>query len=299
MRVLIAGASGFLGRAVSRAFAEQGHEVHGLARSPQAATAVRDSGATPVHGDVLDAKAVAEAVRGCDLVVHLAQDTSGNAAMAREVRVQGAKNLVAAAVATGVSKLVVGSGYWVYADNPGTLVEASPLRPMAISQLNFDAEQVARASADAGAVEVTVVRPGMVYGAGSWFGEMVRELRSGAYRYVGTGENYLSPVELTDAARAFCAVSERWTSGGLYLIVDDRPVTHHEFATFVAERLGAPAPRGLPFTEAEKEWGREIALLNAASRRASNAALRRSGWTPRFPSYREGIPRILERMAAR
>jgi len=293
MRVLVTGAAGFVGRNVVSALASGSHDVRGLVRSRAQSDRVVARRGTPVVGDLLDPVTVPQAVEGCELVVHLAQSASDSLVERRAVRVGGVRNLIAAMARAGVRRLLVGSGYWVYADNPGTITEGSPLAPLSISRINFDTEEAAREHARRGGLEVVVVRPGMVYGDGSWFHEMVTELRAGSYRYVEPGENLLSPIHEEDAGQAFRRVAEDWRPGETYLAVDDRPVTTRAFAEYVATQIGAPLPMGIPREEAERAWGPDLVRLNAASRAASNARLKQLGWRPSYRTYEEGIPSVL------
>ena len=293
VRVCVAGAGGFLGLAIVRALSAAGHEVRGLARSPDQAARIRSAGGIAAVGDLLEPSSLLGPLAGCELAVHVAQPSDGDLGRMRRVRVEGATNLIDASKRSGVRRILIGSGYWVYRSSPDLLVEESPLSPLSISKVNFDTEEVARSAALGGTVEAVVVRPGMVYGPGSWFAQMLDGIRKGTYRYVGDGASYLSPVDLEDAGEAFRVIAERWLPGQTFLVVDDRPVTTREFAEFVATSVGAPPPSGIAFTEAAKEWGPDLATLNAASRRASNARLRALGWRPRYPSYIEGIPELL------
>lgn len=294
----MAGAAGFIGRSVVQACSKAGHEVRGLVRSPDQLDRVADDGGKPLLGDLLDPQSLDAPVSGCDAVIHLAQPSDGNLEQMRAVRVDGGRNLAAAARRAGVSRLLVGSGYWVYGTNPEVLTETSPIAPMSLSKVNFETEEVVRATMGGGALAPVVARPGMVYGDGSWFGSMVREMRAGSYAFVGDGANYLSPVHRQDAGEAFRVICENWHPAETYLVVDDAPVTTREFATFVSDHLKIAPAQSISLEKASEEWGGEIALLSSASRRASNAKLRSLGWTPRYRSFRDGVPAVLDAMGS-
>ena len=297
--VLVTGAAGFLGREIVQALARAGYPVRGLVRRAEQVPTVAAAGGLPLVADVLDLPAVRNAVAGCGGIVHVAAnptDRPNDPELVRVVRVEGTENLVRAALDTGVSRIVVGSGYWVYASRHDTITEESPVEPRGEAQNNFDAERAGLAANTAGNLDVMVVRPGMVYGNGSWFRAMVDELRAGTYRYVGDGRNRLSPISLDDTGEAFRLVVEHGRPGATYLAVDDEPVSTRTFCDFVAERLHTPLPSGLPRSRAEELWGPDLARLNSADRAASNARLRSLGWAPRLRSYRDGLPALIASM---
>lgn len=295
MRVVVFGAGGFLGNAVVRSFSRADHVVIGVVHQTEHTRGVVAAGGEPRIGDILDPASVAESSLGCDVAIHLAQPSAGDLDAMRRVRVGGAQTLLSALPRSGVRRLVVGSGYWVYADNPEWIAEDSPLRPMSISQVNFETEEAARHSGPE-AMEIVIVRPGMVYGPGSWFAQMIEELTAGTFRYVGDGRNFMSPIHWSDAGDAFRSVCERWTPGETYLAVDDQPVEVRRFAGHIAETLGTTSPQSMPLEEARRLWGEELALLNLASRRASNRKLKNLGWSPLHPESSAGVASVLREM---
>jgi nucleoside-diphosphate-sugar epimerase len=193
--------------------------------------------------------------------------------------------------------MLVGSGYWVYADQPEELTDDSPLDPQGESQINHDAEEVGLGSNVPGKFSVAVVRPGMVYGDGSWLRGMVDTIRAGAYRFPGDGGNHWSLVELGDAANAFRAILESGVAGANYLVVDDAPISLRELTSLIARELHAPVPKGIPLSVLREEVGPIIAHHLAANRAGSNRRLRNLGWVPQYPDSRRGLPVVLRQMA--
>jgi nucleoside-diphosphate-sugar epimerase len=260
---------------------------------------VRALGGTPFIGDVREARDVRPALVGCGSVIHVAAAyprSPPEEAAAHQVRVDGARTLAQSAKEVGTRRMVLGSGYWVYADGRGVLTDDSPLDPRGESRVNFDAEEAARAEARPDDLEVLVVRPGMVYGDGSWFRGMVDSLREGTYQLPGRGENYWSLVERGDAAAAFQAVLEKGKGGRTYLVVDNAPIPLRDLVTLLVHELRLPFP---PETSPERlraAVGEDVAHHLEANRRGSNARLRALGWDPRFPDCRIGIPPVLRAM---
>jgi nucleoside-diphosphate-sugar epimerase len=142
-----------------------------------------------------------------------------------------------------------------------------------------------------------VVRPGMVYGDGSWFRGMVDSIRAGTYRFPGNGGNRWSLVELGDAAAAFRTVLESGAAGRAYWVVDDAPISLRELATLLARELHAPAPEGISLETLRNEVGPVVAHHLAANRAGSNRRRHDLGWVPRYPDSRAGLLVVLARMA--
>jgi nucleoside-diphosphate-sugar epimerase len=130
MRILVAGGTGVLGRRIVPQLLAAGHQVTVMARSPRHAAAVLPRPVTVVAADALDPGAVAAAVRGAapDLVMHQLTDLSGESGAANaRLRVDGTRNLVDAALAVGVERLVVQSISWCYEPGGGPAEETVPL----------------------------------------------------------------------------------------------------------------------------------------------------------------------------
>ena len=295
--MLVVGASGFLGAAIVRAFAEHGVAVRGLIRDPGRASTVKSAGGTPVLGDVRDPASLRHATAGCQSIVHVAaHSSSGNGADddLREVRVQGTRNLIAAGRANEVRRLVIGSGYWVYRDQPGEITETSPVDPQGESRINFESEEEGRRAGRSGSLGVLVVRPGMVYGDGSWFRGVLEGILDRSYAVIDRGANRWSFVSLADAANGFVAVERHGADGETYDLVDGRPSPWGEFARFVAEGAHAPLPGSISMKEGTERWGLTVAHHLAANRAATGAKIRTLGWWPRADSYRDGLRPVLE-----
>jgi len=136
-RVFVAGASGAIGMRLVPLLIRAGHSVTGTTRSPARAAQLAALGAQPAIVDVFDAAALESAVKAAHprIVIHQLTDlallASGdrNAAVARNarIRIEGTRNLVAAAIAAGAQRLISQSIAWVYAPGPEPHAEDDPL----------------------------------------------------------------------------------------------------------------------------------------------------------------------------
>ncbi len=180
-RVLIAGASGAIGRRLCRVLVEDGWTVIGTTRSPEKAPMLRDLGVEPAIVDVFDEAALLELVRRAeaDIVVHQLTDlppaldpTKMAEALVRNARLReiGTRNLVAAAAAAGVMRMVAQSISFAYAPGPLPFHEDAPL---ALDDPAFGATVRAVASLEQQVVGAPltgiVLRYGKLYGPGTGF----------------------------------------------------------------------------------------------------------------------------------
>ncbi|HEY4098719.1 MAG TPA: NAD(P)-dependent oxidoreductase [Baekduia sp.] len=283
MRIFIAGATGVVGRRVVALLAEAGHELTAMTRHAASAPGLRAAGADPVVCDVFDAGAVRDAVRGArpEVVVHeltdlAAGDRTANAA----IRVQGTRNLVDAAHAAGVRRIVAQSIAWAYAPGDAPASEDVPLDTDAADGTRREtvAAVAALESTAAELPEWIVLRHGMLYGPGTWYapgGLMAGAARAGQ---LPATADVTSFVHVDDAAAA-AVVALDWPTG-TYNICDDEPAPGSAWVPAFCQAVDAPPPLPPAPATPRAPWARGADNHRARTRR---------GWTPRFPTWRTGF----------
>jgi nucleoside-diphosphate-sugar epimerase len=302
MNVFIAGGSGAIGLPLVRTLVAGGHQVTASTRSSANASTLKSLGATPVIVDALDADALTRAVAAAQPthVVHqLTALPKGGPRRARDLiptnrlRIDGTRNLLAAAIAAGARRFVGGSFALIggsSSDVPAAVQDAADAVRSMESQI-LDASR-------AGAIDGIVLRYGMFYGPESASTiEMMAMARRRLLPRIRGDRSLLPCIHLDDAASATVAALERAPAGSSYDIVDDEPVSFSAIAQAVAEAAGAPIPIALPLW-VPRLVAPYMARIVALRLPLSNARARMElGWQPLYPTIRQGL-RPLARHAA-
>jgi nucleoside-diphosphate-sugar epimerase len=308
MRIMVAGATGAIGRPLLPLLVAAGHAVFGMTRSPEKADAVRAAGGVPVVADALDEAAVLSAMRQVrpEVVVHQLtaipprldiRKFEREFALTNRLRREGTDHLVEAARAVGAGRLIAQSFTgWPYAREGGPVKsEDDPLDPDPPPALRSTLAAIRYLEAKvtgAVAIDGIVLRYGAFYGPGTSIGaggSLVEELRRRRLPIVGRGSGIWSFIHVEDAARATLAAIERGRPG-IYNILDDEPAPVLEWLPVLAASVGAKPPLRIPAWLARLAIGRHGVMVMTEARGASNAKAKRElAWVPRWPSWRGGF----------
>lgn len=309
MKILVAGATGALGRQLVGRLVAGGHDVVGMTRSASKREALRDLGATPVVANALDAEQVAAAVAKAEpeVIVHELTALAGGLdprhfdrdfAATNRLRTEATDHLLAAGHAVGARRFVAQSfAGWPYARNGGPVkTEDDPLDsdpPAALRRTLEAIRHLEQAVMNADRIEGVVLRYGGFYGPGTSLdgdrSEQVEMIRKRKFPVVGDGRGVWSFVHVEDAADATMAAVERG-SPGIYNIVDDEPAPVAEWLPALAAAVGAKPPRRVPRWLGRLLAGEAATVMMTDVRGASNAKAKRElGWQSRHPSWRDGF----------
>ena len=306
MRVLVAGATGVIGRPLVSQLLACGHEVIGLTRSDERAAALRSRGAGAIVCDVFESERLRAAVAEArpEAVIDQLTDLppvydprryEEMTVPTNRLRSEGTPALVAAAEAAGAHRYLAQSLAFVYApEGDWVKEEDAPLisgAPPAV-QSGVDAVRALEdAVLGAPGLEGIVLRYGQFYGPGTWFaadGSLADQVRRRRFPVLGRGDGHFSFAHVEDAAAGTVAALEHGRPG-VYNVCDDEPAPMREWLPTYAEAVGAKPPRRVPVWLARLVGG-PVAAGAAEMRGASNAKARDElAWTPRWPSWREGF----------
>ncbi|SCL56068.1 NAD-dependent epimerase/dehydratase family protein [Micromonospora chersina] len=310
MRVLVAGATGAMGKELVPRLVAAGHEVFAMIRSDSNKARAAQLGAVPVIADALDRAQVEAAVREAAPEVIVNQLTAighvdtrhfdRSFAATNRLRIEGNDNLLAAARATGVRRFVAQSnGAFTYARTGGPVkneqdsLDRAPVSQMA--PMIAAIEHLEKAVLNATWTEGIVLRYGAFYGPGTSMApgsaqlEMIRKRK---FPVVGDGGGVWSFIHIADAAEATVAAVENG-GRGVYNIVDDDPAPVAEWLPELAAMLGAKKPMRVPRFVGRLAAGEAGVVLMTELRGASNAKAKRElHWHPKHPTWRQGFQMV-------
>jgi nucleoside-diphosphate-sugar epimerase len=308
MRVLLAGATGALGRRLLPKLIDAGHDVVGTTRSDEKLAGLEAAGAQGVVMDGLDRTSVGQAVAGTEpeVVIHqlTALSTMGNLkkfdeefAETNRLRTTGTDHLLAASRAAGAKRFIAQSYTGWPNERTGDRIkdETSPLdsTPTAVSARTVDAirylEETVTSATD---MEGLVLRYGSFYGPGTGLangGVLLKMVAKRKLPVVGGGAGVWSFCHIDDAASATVAAVTRGAPG-VYNIVDDEPSEVAEWLPYLAKAIGAKPPMRLPAWLAKPMIGEHGISMMTQVRGSSNAKAKAElGWSPAYPSWRDGF----------
>jgi UDP-glucose 4-epimerase len=294
VRVLVTGGSGFIGSHVVDRLLSRGHEprVFDLVSSERHLTKGIDS----VVGDILDSRAVGEALRGCDAVVHLAavadvEDVVRDPLRADLVNTRGTAVMLEAVRTQAVRHFVYGSTIWVYGNAPGIGVLGEDALLVAPDHLytatKLAGEMYCRSYASMYGMAPTILRFGIPHGPGARNSTVVarfvaRALAGQPLSINGDGSQARQFVYVSDLADGIVASLDPAARGRTYNLVGEEAVSVLQVATIVSDLIGSATLVHAPSRQSD------LAPVQISGRRAWEEL----GWRTTTP-FAEGVDRYV------
>lgn len=309
MKILVAGATGAIGRPLVVKLIERGHEVTGMTRSESRRDLIDWLGAKSVVADALDPEAVARAVAEAEpeVIVHeltaIGPDINFKKpdqffGPTNRLRTEGTDHLLSAARAAGVRRFVAQSFAPLVYERTGSLVktEEDPVDthpPEPMRQTSQSVRYLESAVLNADGIEGIVLRYGGFYGDGTGMdpesGDQIEAIRKRQFPIVGSGGAVWSFIHVDDGAEATAIAIEKGEPG-IYNIVDDNPAPVKDWLPRVADVVGAKPPRHFPKWLGRVFAGEMGVMMMTELRGSSNEKAKRElGWRPQHPAVWDGL----------
>ncbi|MFD9500205.1 NAD-dependent epimerase/dehydratase family protein [Streptomyces sp. NPDC060035] len=248
-RAFVTGGSGFIGQVLVRRLVSEGHTVRALVRSEESAAKVAALGAEPVRGELTDSATWRDAVKGSEVVFHLAAETDISSDRARQevVTVGGTQAAVDAARYAKVPRFVhCGTEAALLAGDPLVDVdETAPLRPdseAVYSAVKAEAEAIVL-DANAPGFATVSIRPRMVWGPDSILIDMLIELvKAGQFAWIEGGRHTTEITFVDNCVEGLVLGWQRGRPGQAYFVTDQHRVTFRDFWETLFEIHGVDKP---------------------------------------------------------
>jgi nucleoside-diphosphate-sugar epimerase len=253
MRIVLTGASGFIGCQLAQLLVKSGHDVVATGRAESELELGRlarlsKAGLRVVAGSLLEPGFAKSLTAGCEAIIHLAAaQHEGNVpdSYFREINLTGTERLIDAAIDAGVRRFVYGSTIGVYGSaSEGELSEASPPHPENIYAVTkLEAERAV--SERAGRIQICIVRISETYGPDDFrLLKLFRAVERGTFVMLGSGMNVRQVIYVDDLARGLLLAAEHPAAVGETFVLSGREVmTTNEMVEQIAAALGRRPPR--------------------------------------------------------
>lgn len=277
MKLLVTGATGFVGTHVVNALLRRGHEVAVLARDPDRARSRYNRPVERLRGDLADPATLARAVGGRDAVIHLV-------GIIHETRTQtfdrvhrvAVENVVASMKSAGLRRLLHMSAMGTSSDSPSEYGRSKAAGEAVVRESGLD---------------WTIFRPSIIFGPGDGFVSLLAPIIAKNPLFIpviGKGETKFQPVSVYDVARVYCdALEKPETIGRTFEVGGPEILTLNEIYREIATAIGK---RRKPLLHLPVWWGRILARVFES--------LARAGWIGAPPLTRDQLKSLSRDNAA-
>lgn len=251
MTVFVTGANGFIGSNLVKKLVDMGFRVKGLVLEGTNCSVIENSGCEIIFGNILSPETYSFALKGVDVVFHLAAKVSdwGSKEEFELVNVEGTRRLMDECVRRDVRRFVFMSSLAIH--KPSNYVDADETAPrdnydMPYALSKIKGEDLVMEYFNKGKIEVVIIRPGFFpFGPNDMtsFYYIARSIERGIYGYVNGGRAYLSTAYVENLVYGLLLCAEREESKGeVFIIADEVKITWRELTEMIVRELGAKAP---------------------------------------------------------
>jgi nucleoside-diphosphate-sugar epimerase len=289
-RVLVTGATGFIGSRLAQKLLESGADVTILARKKQEKSPFKTIIDDLTHPNL-------HFKQKFDVVCHLASVTplEKNKKIIQSVNYDGVKNLFSAV--SGAKLFVYISGLAVFDPVYDKITETTPKKyDTEFVKVRIKAQEFLEENCSKSGMNLSVAYLGdIVYGNGGFFQSMIYDrIQKGTFRIPGNGKYVKNFIHVDDVIGALIAIIQKEETNS-YILTDSTPVSFIEFINYISDNLGVKKPKTVPAALAKLVLGSDAINLLTRSVSASNRKISQI-YDFKFQSYREGLSDLLPKL---
>ncbi|PIW35461.1 MAG: nucleoside-diphosphate sugar epimerase [Nitrosopumilales archaeon CG15_BIG_FIL_POST_REV_8_21_14_020_33_23] len=289
-RVLVTGATGFIGSRLAQKLLESGADVTILARKKQEKSPFKTIIDDLTHPNL-------HFKQKFDVVCHLASVTplEKNKKIIQSVNYDGVKNLFSAV--SGAKLFVYISGLAVFDPIYDKITETTPKKyDTEFVKVRIKAQEFLEENCLKSGMNLSVAYLGdIVYGNGGFFQSMIYDrIQKGTFRIPGNGKYVKNFIHVDDVIGALIAIIQKEETNS-YILTDSTPVSFIEFINYISDNLGVKKPKTVPAALAKLVLGSDAINLLTRSVSASNRKISQI-YDFKFQSYKEGLSDLLPKL---
>lgn len=253
MKALVTGANGFTGSHLAKALLQRGSTVVALVRKTSQVDRLAGLEVQYCYGDITDRNSLKTAMQGVDWVFHTAAYVElgvVDAARMEQVNVKGTRNVLEAAKAANVAKLIYCSTIGVYGDTQGQVIDETFERTQtnfssAYDRTKYLAQQLVDQAASEGLSVVSVMPSGIMGADDPHFGPVLDTYRRGRLKVWAGGDRITGIVHVDDLVGLMLLAAEKAPTGAHY-IASTGDLTTREMFQLLSQKTGVPVPAEVP-----------------------------------------------------
>ena len=301
MNIFIIGGTGLVGSYLVPEMLKHGHSVSVLTRSEEKISAINETGARGIVGDIKNIQTFLQDLDKPDMVILLAMPNVKPGKRVTRKRKQELReetndffnNSIEIAKRFNASLILPGgtsynTGYDEIAD------ESWPISRVGLTEIGADTDSKVEEvlnSNDPPTVQLIYAR---IYGNGGLFMFMYNLMKKGRYRIIGKGNNYIPNIYAGDAANAIIKTIEKMPVGEKFIIADDEPVTLKDFGNHMAKFMNGKIPKSIPAFILRIVLGKDFYEIIKMNCKVSNEKAKKLlDWKPEYPSCKEGLEKVI------
>lgn len=250
MKVLVTGATGFIGSHLVKRLVDDGHYVRCLVRKTSNVDELKELNINFAYGDIQEKKSLEEAVEGKEIIYHLIGIGSLSANSEEEfkqfyeINVLGIKNLLDALLSKNpnIKKVIYLSSTAAVGLQNGIINEETPCIPVTPYQKSkYESEKLILDYYEKHGLPITIIRPCMVYGPGSLHSEILRMckfIERGVFPLFNNGNNSVPLVYVTDLVQGITLAAEKTKGGKIYFMTNDKISTMNQIIDVISQTMG-------------------------------------------------------------